>query len=97
MWQNLRAHRFENLKFRRQHEFGNYIVDFYCEDLGLVIELDGAGHLQPEQIGYDNSRTKYLQDQHLTVTRIENDELVVNTKIVFDRLRALVRTLRDLK
>lgn len=41
MWQLLRAKRFMNLKFRRQHVIQPYIVDFYCHEIGLVIELDG--------------------------------------------------------
>ena len=41
MWQLLRAKRFMNLKFRRQHVIKPYIVDFYCHEIGLVIELDG--------------------------------------------------------
>lgn len=42
MWQLLRAKRFMNLKFRRQHVIAPYIVDFYCHELGLVIELDDS-------------------------------------------------------
>ncbi len=44
MWQLLRAKRFMNLKFRRQHVIEPYIVDFYCHEIGLVIELDGGQH-----------------------------------------------------
>ncbi len=44
MWKILRAKRFMNLKFRRQHVIKPYIVDFYCHEIGLVIELDGSQH-----------------------------------------------------
>ena len=44
MWQVLRAKRFMGLKFRRQHVIKPYIVDFYCHEIGLVIELDGSQH-----------------------------------------------------
>lgn len=44
MWQILRAKRFMNLKFRRQHVIEPYIVDFYCHELSLVVELDGGQH-----------------------------------------------------
>lgn len=53
MWQLLRAKRFMNLKFRRQHVIAPYIVDFYCHELGLVIELDGSQHDTDDAIEYD--------------------------------------------
>ncbi|HEV8659207.1 MAG TPA: DUF559 domain-containing protein, partial [Thermoanaerobaculia bacterium] len=44
LWSWLRNRRFGDYKFRRQHPIGNYVVDFYCRELKLVIELDGAKH-----------------------------------------------------
>lgn len=57
MWQLLRAKRFMNLKFRRQHVITLYIVDFYCHEIGLVIELDGGQHGTDDAIEYDTGRT----------------------------------------
>ena len=54
MWQLLRAKRFMNLKFRRQHVIKPYIVDFYCHEIGLVIELDGGQHGNDDAVEYDN-------------------------------------------
>lgn len=59
MWQILRAKRFMNLKFRRQHVLHSFIVDFYCHDIGLVIELDGSQHGSDEGQEYDVERTKF--------------------------------------
>ena len=53
MWQLLRAKRFMNLKFRRQHVIQPYIVDFYCHEIGLVIELDGGQHNTENGRAYD--------------------------------------------
>ena len=53
MWKILRAKRFMNLKFRRQHVIAPYIVDFYCHELGLVIELDGSQHNTEDGQAYD--------------------------------------------
>jgi adenine-specific DNA-methyltransferase len=50
-----------NLKFRRQHVIAPYIVDFYCHELGLVIELDGSQHGTDDGIEYDAERTKFLE------------------------------------
>ncbi len=61
MWKILRAKRFINLKFRLQHVIKPYIVDFYCHEIGLVIELDGSQHGTDDAIEYDAERTKFLE------------------------------------
>lgn len=53
MWQILRAKRFMNLKFRRQHVIAPYILDFYCHEIGLVIEFDGSQHGMDDGVGFD--------------------------------------------
>ena len=50
-----------NLKFRRQHVIAPYIVDFYCHELGLVIELDGSQHGTDDAVEYDAERTQFLE------------------------------------
>ena len=67
MWQILRARRFMNLKFRRQHVIKPDIVDFYCHDIGLVIELDGSQHGTDDAIEYDAERTNFLEVLGLTI------------------------------
>lgn len=61
MWKILRAKRFMSLKFRRQHVIQPYIVDFYCHEIGLVIELDGGQHGTDDAIEYDAERTTFLK------------------------------------
>ena len=60
------------LRFQRQKAIGNYIVDFYCARVGLVVELDGGGHYIAEQRKKDNLRTEELESMKLTVVRICN-------------------------
>lgn len=79
IWQLLRAKRFMNLKFRRQHVIAPYIVDFYCYELGLVIELDGSQHGTDDAIEYDTERTKFLEALDLKVVRYWNNDVLVNT------------------
>jgi ATP-dependent helicase HrpA/adenine-specific DNA-methyltransferase len=86
LWQLLRAKRFMNLKFRRQHVIAPYIVDFYCHELGLVIELDGSQHGTDDAMGYDAERTKFLEALDLTVVRYWNHEILKNTERVLDDL-----------
>ena len=52
-------------RFHRQYVIGNYIVDFYCHQAKLVVELDGSQHCDPEAIEYDRKRTAYLESQGL--------------------------------
>ena len=60
------------LRFRRQYVIGNYIVDFYCHQAKLVVELDGSQHYTPAEMEYDQKRTAYLQTNGLQVMRFSN-------------------------
>jgi len=60
------------IRFQRQKAIGNYIVDFYCAKARIVIELDGGGHYNTEQIAKDNVRTKELENMNLKVLRVCN-------------------------
>ena len=63
------------VKFTRQKVIGPYIVDFYCPKANLVIELDGSQHYEDETIRKDAERTAFLEQFHLTVLRIPNNEI----------------------
>ena len=66
------------IKFTRQKVLGKYIVDFYCAQAKLVIELDGSQHYEPKNIQTDNERTEYLKEYDLQVLRIPNNEITSN-------------------
>ncbi len=86
MWQLLRAKRFMNLKFRRQHVIAPYIVDFYCHEIGLVVELDGSQHNTEDSQAYDAERTKFLEALELKVVRYWNGDVLENTEAVLTDL-----------
>ena len=86
MWHILRAKRFLNLKFRRQHVIQAYIVDFYCHEIGLVVELDGSQHGMDDAIEYDAERTKFLEALGLTVVRYWNHDVLGRTDVVLEDL-----------
>ncbi|MBX4204964.1 MAG: DUF559 domain-containing protein [Candidatus Doudnabacteria bacterium] len=73
LWYYLRAHRFYGLKFKRQFVIGGYIVDFYCHDRKLVIELDGGQHSQARR--YDSARDRYLIEKGNKVLRFWNNDV----------------------
>ena len=64
------------LRFRKQYVIGNYIVDFYCHQAKLVVELDGSQHCSPGEMEYDKMRTAYLQNLGLQVLRFSNLDVI---------------------
>jgi very-short-patch-repair endonuclease len=86
LWMLLRDRRFCGLKFRRQHPIGGYILDFYCHEYKLAVELDGGGHAEEEQVTYDNERTKELEGAGIKVLRFWNDDVLRNTEVVLEAL-----------
>ena len=59
-------------RFLRQKLIGEYIADFYCSKCGLVIELDGAQHYEPDALEYDKIRDAYMENMGLRVLRFSN-------------------------
>ena len=75
LWYILRGRRFCGFKFRRQYPIHGYILDFYCHDAGLAVELDGGGHNDEEQHRYDEERTKILEAAEIRVIRFWNNDV----------------------
>jgi very-short-patch-repair endonuclease len=87
LWQHLKGSQLDGKKFRRQHSFGNYILDFYCAPLKLAVELDGARHYTEEGMEYDKRRTEFLERFGIRVIRFEN-------KLVFEDLEGVLRAIK---
>ena len=81
------------VRFQRQKAIGDYIVDFYCAKVGLVVELNGGGHYTAEQAKKDNLRTKELERMKLTVIRICNLDIDRNFRGVCEYIDLTVKTL----
>ncbi|MEW5825256.1 MAG: N-6 DNA methylase [Candidatus Bipolaricaulota bacterium] len=79
-WELLRDRRFLGLKFRRQHQIGDYVVDFYCDEKKLVLELDGPIHDTTARQQVDHKRDAYIKALGLTVLRIPNERLLDRTE-----------------
>ena len=86
LWQALRNGKVCNLKFRRQHAFDDYILDFYCHKIKLAVEVDGEVHNDPEVAAYDVVRTNNLNEHGITVLRFTNDEVMKNINKVIKRI-----------
>jgi very-short-patch-repair endonuclease len=88
LWKSLQRSQVNGKKFRRQHSVGNYILDFYCPECRLAVELDGQGHFNSMTWEHDCRRTEYLRKLNICVLRFENRE-------VFESLDWVLRTIGD--
>lgn len=86
LWLRLRSKQFQNLKFRRQHGIGPYVVDFYCSAKGLVIEVDGDVHAEEDQVMKDRKREHYLKGLGLQIVRYVNNDILTNIDDVLEDL-----------
>ena len=75
LWKSLQRSQLSGKKFRRQHSVGPYILDFYCPECGLAVELDGQTHFNPHSWEHDCRRTEYLQKLNIRVVRFENRDV----------------------
>jgi very-short-patch-repair endonuclease len=85
LWNQLKRKNFQGLDFDRQKIIGNYIVDFFCAEKGVVIEADGVSHQDRED--YDARRDDYLKSLGLTVIRISAKDILQNMEGVLLFLR----------
>jgi very-short-patch-repair endonuclease len=87
LWNELKHSKLIERKFRRQQSIDYYIVDFYCPEENLIIELDGAGHFTEEGQKYDEERTKYLESLGLKIIRFENDDVLLDMENVLKKIK----------
>ncbi len=88
LWQELRAHRFADVKFKRQQPIGPYIADFVALSRSVVVELDGSQHSQ--NADYDQKRDDFLRQEGFRVIRVWNNEWTENRSGVLDAIWAAV-------
>ena len=88
LWRYLKDSQFEGRKFRRQSSIKNYIVDFYCPEEKLVIELDGDFHFDEKAMKDDEKRTKKIEEEGIRVIRFENQEVLLNLDKVLQTIKS---------
>ncbi|HEX9801837.1 MAG TPA: endonuclease domain-containing protein [Gammaproteobacteria bacterium] len=76
LWQHLRNRQLGGFKFRRQYPLPPYVLDFYCAELGLGVELDGGQHFSDEALRRDAERSRYLERYGVRVLRFSNREVL---------------------
>ncbi|WP_210522037.1 endonuclease domain-containing protein [Hymenobacter terricola] len=88
LWSALKSGQLSGRKFRRQHSVGEFILDFYCPQEKLAVELDGAGHFTASGNLHDAARTEYLNAVGIRVIRFEN-------KLIWSALESVLQTIES--
>lgn len=90
LWAKLRNKQLEGVKFRRQQPVGGYIVDFVSFERKIIVEIDGGQHNEEEMSKRDEERTTWLRDRGYQVLRFWNNEVLVNTQGVLEKIREVL-------
>jgi very-short-patch-repair endonuclease len=90
LWRHVRGRQLAGAKFRRQHQFGPYILDFYCAERNFAVEVDGGQHYSPEGESKDAARTRYLEARGVRVVRFSNLDVLRETTAVVEEILRLV-------
>ena len=88
LWQMLRGRKLAGLKFRRQHPFGSSIVDFYCHEVQLVVEVDGSIHADSDVRERDKIRQEIIEMYDVRFIRLSADEIESDLKGTLDKIKA---------
>ena len=89
LWVHLRRRALDGLKFRRQHPIGVYVLDFYCAEAMIAVEVDGESHA--DRFEHDAGRTRWLERQGIYVIRFSAESVRVNLGAVLDVIASTAR------
>lgn len=96
LWSKLRGNQF-GVRFRRQYSVGPYVVDYYCAEFKLAIELDGPSHFELGEAKHDADRQRFVESFGIAVLRFRNDELYDFTDAVLERIHETVQKRKTTK
>jgi very-short-patch-repair endonuclease len=94
MWNKLKNRNVFKARFRRQHPVGIFIVDFYCHEYKLAIEIDGEIHLKKEVIEYDDGRSHDIEKYGIKILRFTNNEVFTDLEKI---IKEILITIADLE
>jgi very-short-patch-repair endonuclease len=87
LWARVRGRSLGGFKFRRQHPIGPYVLDFYCAEANLAVEVDGQMHMEGERLQKDAVRTAWLSTRGIAVFRIAAEDVRTNLEGVLTSIR----------
>ena len=88
LWTMLKGAQLQGRKFRRQHSFGGYLLDFYCPSEKLGIELDGEVHYNEQALQYDYERTLFMEYFDIKILRFENARVFDSSRWLIARIES---------
>jgi len=97
IWRFLRKRQLLGHKFKRQYSIDHFVIDFYCPELKLAVEVDGATHNESGRKEYDIRREKYLEKFGLNFVRIKDEELFGNPNKAFAKIEDAAKKLKENK
>ena len=93
LWNQLKGGQMNGLRFIRQKPIGDYVVDFYCKEVGLVIELYGLSYQCNEVMDLDERKQSYLENIGLKVIRFEDEDVIRNVMRVIEHMALSLKPL----
>jgi len=90
VWDKLKNRNVFKARFRRQHPIGIFIVDFYCHEFKLAIEIDGEIHLKNEVIEYDDGRSHDIEKFGIKILRFTNNEVFSDLKKIIEEIHKTI-------
>lgn len=94
LWNKLRNRQIKGLKFRRQHPVDIFILDFYCHEIKLAIEVDGGIHLSSQQKEWDDNRSYELKELGINVIRFANEQVMNDVDLVVEDIYMVINKLK---
>ncbi|MNR36116.1 hypothetical protein D3C85_1540080 [compost metagenome] len=91
LWFQLKGRKLDELRFRKQHPVGSYILDFYCAEAKLAVEVDGMVHGDPDQARHDVRRTEWLAERGIAVLRVQASDVRTELEGVLNAIRSAVQ------
>lgn len=95
VWIYLRDRKTLGYKFRRQNSVDRFVIDFYCPELKLAVEIDGNVHDKSDQKEHDDRRQEYIEKYGISFLRITNEELLANPNMAFKRIEGAIKNLEE--
>ncbi len=93
LWSRIRRKQIDGYRFRRQYSIGSYIVDFYCPEMHLAVEIDGRSHNDHDAKEYDSKREEEIHQLGITFIRFRNEEVSTNLCSVVERIKNTIHSL----
>jgi very-short-patch-repair endonuclease len=95
LWSILRRKQLNGYRFRRQYSVGAYVLDFYCPETHLAIEIDGLSHMSSEAAAYDKNRQEEIESLGIHFLRFTNDQVDMELEEVLAAIRETLAALKS--